>query len=81
MKYIKSEKISPRKYLLTLEVSDYDLDMLEDIATTYAPFQLYDDHKENINFDLSPCEFNDKYRKWIMKMWKAFWMLWKEHDE
>ena len=33
MKYIKSKKISKKKYLLTLEVSDYDLEMLEDLAT------------------------------------------------
>jgi len=79
MKYIKSEKISPRKYLLTLEVSDYDLKMLQDMATSYRPFQLYDDHKEDFNFDLSPCEFNNKYGKWALKMWREFWMLWGEH--
>ena len=80
MKYIKSKKISPKKYLLTLEVSEYDLNMFEDLATTYAPFKLYDEHREEASFDLSPCHFNDKYRKWTMKTWRTFWMLWKKHD-
>ncbi len=80
MKYIKSKKISPKKYELTLEVSEYDMEMFEDFATTYAPFQLYEDHREELDFDLTPCEFNDKYRKWMMKVWRTFWMLWKEHD-
>lgn len=80
MKYIKSEKLSKQKYLLTLEVTEFDMKMLEDLTTTYAPFELYDKHREEIDFDLSPCEFNDKFRKWTMKMWRVFWMLWKEHD-
>lgn len=81
MKYIKSKKISAKKYLLTLEVSEYDMEMLEDLATTYAPFKLYDDHRTELGFDLSPCEFNDKYRKWTMKMWRIFWMLWRKHND
>ena len=81
MKYIKSKKISKKKYLLTLEVSEYDMEMMEDLAITYAPFQLYDDHKEELSFDLSPCEFNDKFKKWTMKTWRTFWMLWKKHDD
>jgi len=81
MKYIKSKKISKKKYELTLEVSEYDLEMLEDLATTYAPFRLYDDNKDKLRFDLRPCEFNDKFRKWTMKMWRTFWMLWNKHDD
>ncbi len=81
MKYIKSKKISPKKYELTLEVSEYDMEMLEYLATTYAPFQLYEDNKEDYDFDLTPCDFNDKFTKWTLKMWKTFWRLWKEHDE
>ena len=80
MKYIKSKKISKKKYELTLEVSDYDLEMLEDFATTYAPFELADTHKKDLYFDFSPCEFNEKYRKWIIKTWKVFWTLWNKHD-
>ena len=73
MKYIKSKKISKQKYELTLEVSIYDFEMLEDLATTLAPFLLYDKHKEDLNFDYTPCEFNERYQKWITKMWKIFW--------
>lgn len=82
MKYIKSKKISPRKYELTLEVSEYDMEMLEDLATTYVPFQLYEDNKKKLHpdFELSQCEFTNKYQKWMMKMWRTFWMLWRKHD-
>ena len=68
--------------MLTLEVSEYDLEMLEDLATTYAPFKLYEDNKENLDpdFELSQCEFTPKFGKWMMKMWKTFWMLWHKHD-
>ena len=81
MKYIKSKKISKQKYLLTLEVSEYDLEMLENFTTTYAPFKLYDDNKEELNFDFSSCDFNDKYNKWLNKTWRTFWKLWKKHDD
>ena len=81
MKYIESKKISPRKYILTIEVSEYDMNMIEDLATTYAPFKLYDDNKHKFPFDFSPCEFNDKYYKWTNKMWSVFWELWHKHDE
>lgn len=80
MKYIKSKKLSKNKYELTIEVTEKDLEMVEDLATTYAPFQLYDDNKTDIGFDLSPCEFNDKFHKWTIKMWRTFWMLWNKHD-
>lgn len=81
MKYLKSKKISPKKYELTLEVSEYDLEMLEDFATTYAPFKLYQDNKEDFEFDFTPCEYSDKYSKWLLKMWRTFWMLWNKHDK
>ena len=81
MKYRKSKKISPKKYELTLEVSEYDMEMFEDFATTYAPFQLCEDNIGNQDCDLTPCDFTDKYRKWMLKVWRTFWMLWKKHDE
>ena len=83
MKYIKSKKISKQKYLLTLEVSDYDLEMLEDLATTYDPFQEYHDQQDKgiIDMKLPDCYFIDKYRKWLNKTWRTFWKLWKEHDD
>lgn len=81
MKYIKSRKISKKKYELTIEVSDYDLEMLEDLATTYAPFKLYEDNQTNINYDFSLLDFTEKFGKWMMGMWKEFWKLWAKHDE
>ena len=81
MKYIKSKKLSQKKYELTLEVSEHDMEMFEDLATTYEPFQEYHDNKENIDFELPNCYFTDKYNKWLCKVWKTFWMLWHKHDE
>jgi len=82
MKYIKSKKISKQKYKLTLEVSDYDLNMLEDFATTYAPNKLIEEpsEKNNWNGTYSP-DYKDKYRKWLLKTWTTFWKLWHIHDE
>ncbi len=83
MKYIKSKKINPKKYELTLEVSEHDMEMFEDLATTYDPFQEYHDNKENLDpdFELPSCYFTDKYRKWLDKVWRTFWMLWHKHDD
>jgi len=83
MKYIKSKKISKKKYELTLEVSDYDLEMIEDMATTYKPFQEYHNKKNklDIDFELPLYYFTDKYQKWLNKTWRTFWKLWHKHDE
>ena len=77
MKYIKSEKITKRKYLLTLEVSDYDLEMFEDFATTYAPHEVIEEAspKNNWNATYSP-DFKKKYRNWMSKVWSTFWKCW-----
>lgn len=82
MKYIKSKKLSKKRYELTIEVSDHDLEMIEDLATTYDPFQEYHDNKDNLlaDFELPSCYFTDKYRKWINKTWRIFWKLWQKHD-
>jgi len=82
MKYIKSKKISKQKYELTLEVSDHDLEMLEEVALTYEPFQEYQDKKEElgIDFELPECYFTEKFQKWINKTWRTFWKCWKVHD-
>ena len=81
MKYIKSEKISPKKYLLTLEVSEYDMLMLEDFATTYAPFEVIEEPSQENKWQgkYSP-DLKDKYRKWMLKTWSAFWKIWRDHD-
>lgn len=72
MKYINSKRISREKYLITLEVSDYDLEMLEDLVTTYAPFKFYE---KNV------CDFTSKYQYWLLRMWKTFTTLWKRYDK
>jgi len=92
MKYIKSKCLQKAKgkkkgkYLLTLEVSDYDLDMLENLAVTYAPWdysmfegKLGVDKKTKVGIEV--LDMKPKYTKWIDKMWRAFWKLWHEHDE
>jgi len=83
MKYIKSKKISKQKYELTLEVSEYDIEMFEDLALTYDPFQEYHDNKEKLgpDFELPSTYFTEKYQKWINKTWRTFWKLWKHHDD
>ena len=82
MKYIKSKKISPQKYELTLEVSYYDLKMLESFATTYAPNEIIEEPSRKNNFGgvYSP-DYKDKYDKWISKTWQVFWATWHEHDD
>lgn len=82
MKYIKSEKITKRKYLLTLEVSDYDLEMFEDFATTYAPFEVIEEaSKENKFLEKYSPDFKKKYYNWMLKVWRAFWKCWYVHDD
>lgn len=92
MKFIKSkciQKPSGRKkgkYQITLEVSDYDVNMLEKFSITYAPFQLWEDFKkgkmtwDEFNKESSKCDFNDKYSRWIHKLWFAFCRLWRIYD-
>jgi len=82
MKYIKSKKISKQKYELTLEVSDYDLNMLEDFATTYAPNELVEEPSESNSFlGIYSPDYKEKYRKWLLKTWTTFWKLWHNHDD
>jgi len=93
MKFIKSkclQKAKGRKigkYQITLEVTDNDILTLEDFATTYAPFQLWQDYKnEKITYDdfEKECEkldYSDKYSKWLMKLFYTFCKLWKKYDD
>jgi hypothetical protein len=88
MKYIKSkiiQKAEGRKkgiYEITLLISDYDLEMLEDFATTYAPNEILEEPsiKNDWNGIYSP-DYKDKYRKWIMNLWSTFWTVWHKHDK
>ena len=79
----KAEGSKQGRYLITLEVTDYDMDMFEDLATTYAPW----DYKEKFYskgceekkalVDISVLDFNDKFRSWIGKTWHNFHKLWR----
>lgn len=89
MKFIKSKLLQESKgrhrgkYLITLEVTDYDLDMLEDMTWTYAPFKYQNNFingKKKL-CDISILDWNDKYKKWTGKVWHCFWQLWKRHDK
>ena len=73
MKLIKSKCIQKcegrkkGKYLVTLEITDYDLEKIEDLATVYC-------NKEEV--DLYP-----EYSKWLYRVWKALWTLWRDYDD
>lgn len=88
MKYIKSKCLQEAKgrkrgkYILTLEVSDYDLEMFEDFAITMAPNILIEEpSKKNDWNGIYSTDYKDKYRKWIMNVWSTFWTLWHKHDK
>ena len=75
MKFVKSEliqKVGMRKrgkYLITLEVTDYDLDRMEDLVTCDLGWlEIHD-----------PKEYN-RLMKWSRKMWITFWKLWHIYD-
>lgn len=77
MKFIKStllQKVNGRKkgkYLLTIELTDYDIEMIEDLATSYCT-------KE----EKPGCEFKEKYHIWLRNIFAdVFHRLWREHDE
>ena len=63
------------KYLITLEVTDYDIEMFEDLDHTYAPFEKHIEENEQGRI------FNEKYQKWLNKTWRAFWKLWGLYDK
>lgn len=54
------------KYLVTLECSDYDINMLEDLATCYC----------TINQD----DLEPKYDTWLRRVFKQFHKLWRKYD-
>jgi len=56
------------KYLITLEVTDYDLDMLEDLSSAYCTIEARPE-----------CEFKPKYSRWLEKTWHCFWKLWNRY--
>jgi len=76
MKYLKSKLIQKAKgrkrgiYQITLEVTDYDVEMFEDFAKVYVTKGMSD-----------CCEIKDKYHNWMNKVWGCFWQVWRRHDD
>lgn len=92
MKLIKTKLLQDAKgrkqgrYLITLEVTDYDILMLEDLNFTYAPFDYHrfldkNGQSKKIEIDMNVLDFIPKYRKWLMKLWHCFWKLWNKYDK
>lgn len=71
----KAEGRKRGKYLITLEVTDYDIEMFEDLNHTYAP--VVGEKCENCK----DYGFNEKYQKWLDKVWRTFWKLWNLYDD
>lgn len=67
MKIINFEKISKRKYRVTLDVSDRDIEMFEDWAVC--------------DLNALPDEQREPYDNWMMKAFREFQKLWKKFDE
>lgn len=93
MKVIKTKLIerkkypAPSKYQITLEVTDKDIEMFEDFATTYAPFDykkiFYDENynEKKALVDSSVLDYKKKYHKWMMETYLCFSELWQKYDE
>ncbi len=77
MKFVSSKLLQTNvgrkqaRYLITIEVTDYDIEQLEDLAM--ADLEWY--KKE------SPKEY-ERLFKWVNKsFWKVFHRLWRIHDQ
>lgn len=60
---------NPGKYQILLEVTDGDLEMLEELSTVRCA----------INKDDPQCELEGKYHKWLKQTWSCFWQLWHKY--
>jgi hypothetical protein len=86
MKFIKSKLIKRGKrrntYQITLQVTDYDIEMFEEFALSYAPFDINKEitlEKENQLLDI--LDMKKRYRNYLLKVWHCFWKLWNTYDE
>lgn len=76
MKFIKSKLLQKSKgrkrgkYLITLEVTDYDLEMLEDLYMTDLNWLEKNRPKQFI-----------RIQRWTYNLWITFWKLWHLYDE
>lgn len=85
MKYVRSKLLQKSgwkkqgRYLLTIEVTDGDVNNFEDLATCYV-VKGYDDKPPAEQYDESH-ELDERYSKWANKVYKGvFHKLWREHD-
>ena len=88
MKFLKSKQVQKAKgrkngiYHLTLEVTDYDIEMFENLHHTYDPFEkVGEPTAENDWTGKYTVEFTKKYQTWLNKTWRCFWKLWSHYDE
>lgn len=76
MKFISSKLLQKArrkqygKYRIVLEVTDIDIEILEDLATCYCTREAK-----------SECEFKDEYMQWIKKAYRQFHKLWVKYDD
>lgn len=87
MKVIKTKLIQKAKgrrigkYHLTLEVNDNDLNIMEDIATTMAPFEIIEEPNQSNNWEGKfSTDYKDKYLKWLTKLWRCFWTPYHKYE-
>lgn len=66
----KAEGRKRGKYRVTLELSDNDIDMMEDLAYTYCT-----------KGETPDCEFKEPYNRWTKKLYRAFHILWCRYDD
>jgi len=95
MKYIKSKKLSENKYELTVEVTEFDMLMMEDLHSTMTPYKQWQDLIEKDEKSgkawkgstkeedrlMDAVELTPKYKRFTDKLWKTFWKLWEVHDD
>lgn len=75
----KGRKIG--KYELTLLVTDTDLEMMEDFATTMAAFEVFQEPCQSNNWEVKfSTNYKPKYQKWLMKLWRCFWKPWNKYE-
>ena len=98
MKLIKSKLLQKceghkrGKYLITLEVTDHDIEMLEDLTVAHCSKYMNSDKAhayigndivaENATLKDSDFELEDKYQRFLDKtFWKCFHVLWRKYDK
>ena len=69
-KRVKNNLCSTNRYILTIEMSDRDVEMFEDYATVYT------------TKGTSPeCDTAEPYLSWIKKVWHEIWKnTWRKYD-